>query len=519
MQKLWFLQLDWDAPAPDVICDNWLRYRKQLSDLEAVKIPRCIIPMQNSSFELIGFSDASELACGAAVYARSESEDGSFLVRLVAAKTRVAPLQQKSLPRLELNGAVLLAQLMKSVAGAFLIKPKTMYAFTDSTVVLAWLKEHPKHWDTYVANRVSDIQDILPYEQWNHVSGINNPADCASRGISPSELVNHPLWWQGPDFLRDSTYEFCKPAIIPEEALCERRKRALVHHVALDESLLYKFSSLTRLQRITAYCQRFIYNCRRVKKDRNFHCLSSTELREALLKLVRIVQQNYFANEFNQCEKKEPISVKSRLRSLNPYLDNTGLLRVGGRLRHAQIGGDRKHPMILPSNHVLTALVINYEHLNNLHGGCQLVLASIQRRFWIINGRDAVRKQIQRCIRCRRFRTETATQMMGDLPSVRVTATRAFFKVGIDFAGPITLRRGRGNAMQKGYIAIFICMVTRAMHLEVVTSLTTDAFLSVLKRFVSRRGLPSDIYSDCGRTFVGANKELRKIWKTAELSA
>ncbi|CAG7826282.1 unnamed protein product, partial [Allacma fusca] len=155
----------------------------------------------------------------------------------------------------------------------------------------------------------------------------------------------------------------------------------------------------------------------------------------------------------------------------------------------------------------------NYEHVINLHGGCQLVLAAIQRRFWIINGRDAVRQEIRKCVRCHRFRAETATQMMSDLPSVRVTPTRAFLKVGVDFAGPLTLRKGKGTVRQKGYITIFICMVTRAMHLEVVTSLSTQAFIAVLKRFVARRGLPTDIYSDCGRTFVGTDKELRKFWK------
>ncbi|CAG7731253.1 unnamed protein product, partial [Allacma fusca] len=325
MQKLWFLKLDWDATVPDSVKEEWSRYRDELSILESIKIPRCIKPIHDTSYELVGFSDASETACGAVVYLRSKGNNG-FQISLVAGKTKVAPLQQKSLPRLELNAAVLLAHLMKSIADSFILKPEKLWAFTDSTVVLAWLKEHPKHWDTYVANRVSAIQEIIPYENWFHVPGIENPADSASRGIRTSELVTHALWWQGPKFLLEEKFNGGKPDSIPEEALKEQRKRVIVNHVCLEDTILHRFSSHSKLQRVTAYMRRFMANCKVKKAKRNFSVLSAVELQEALFIWVKLVQQNEFPAEVTLLKIQKSIPVKSRLRSLNPFVDEAGLL-------------------------------------------------------------------------------------------------------------------------------------------------------------------------------------------------
>ncbi|CAG7817184.1 unnamed protein product [Allacma fusca] len=343
---------------PDSVKEEWSRYREELSVLESIKIPRCIKSIHETSYELVGFSDASETACGAVVYLRS-----------------------------------------------FITKPEKLWAFTDSTVVLAWLKEHPKHWNTYVANRVSAIQDIIPYENWFHVPGIENPADSASRGIQPSELVTHALWCQGPKFLLEEEFNCGKPNSVPEEALKEQRKRV----------------------------------------KRNFAVLSAVELQQALLISVKLVQQNEFPAEVTLLKIQKSIPVKSRLRSLNPFVDEAGLLRVGGRLEKSKISDGRKHPLIIPRHHVLTNLIINYAHEINLHGSCKVVLAYIQRQFWILNGRDAVRRQIRKCVRCCRFRSETATQMLGNLPSVQVSPARSFVKVGTDLPGPIILRMGKGG--------------------------------------------------------------------------
>ncbi|CAG7665670.1 unnamed protein product [Allacma fusca] len=199
---------------------------------------------------------------------------------------------------------------------------------------------------------------------------------------------------------------------------------------------------------------------------------------------------------------------------------DSGVLRVGGRLSKARISVDKRNPIILPTSHVLTNLIITHEHLNTLHGGAQLVLANIHKRFWVVNGRNVVRLVIRKCAKCIRFRVQNPTQLMADLPAARVNPDRAFRKVGVDFTGPFTLRvhKARGNKNYKAYIAVFVCTSTKATHLELVSSLSSEAFISTLKRFIARRSLPSDIYSDCGRNFVGAHKELKRIFTSQQFN-
>lgn len=146
-----------------------------------------------------------------------------------------------------------------------------------------------------------------------------------------------------------------------------------------------------------------------------------------------------------------------------------------------------------------------------LHRGTQLTLSHLRRRYWIVNGRNAVRYIIGRCVTCRKNNPIPSTQLMGNLPSSRINEAPPFATTGVDYAGPIDIRvaKGRGRTSHKGYIAVFICLVSKAIHLEAVTDLSTAAFLAALKRFISRRGLCHSIYSDCGTNFIGADNELR----------
>jgi len=131
-----------------------------------------------------------------------------------------------------------------------------------------------------------------------------------------------------------------------------------------------------------------------------------------------------------------------------------------------------------------------------------------------MRARDAIRHQIRKCVTCTRHAAPTTESIMGDLPSARVNPARAFLHCGVDYAGPFTLRPipGRSKVSFKGYLALFVCLTTRAIHLEVVSALTTEAFLAALKRFMSRRGKCSQIWSDCGTNFVGAAKEIKEMY-------
>jgi Integrase zinc binding domain len=184
-------------------------------------------------------------------------------------------------------------------------------------------------------------------------------------------------------------------------------------------------------------------------------------------------------------------------------------MRLGGRLRNSSLPYDQKHPIFLKKGYFLT-LIIRDAHQRTLHGGVELTTGIIRQNYWSVNLKRCVTNELTECMTCKKHKQKLTQQIMGDLPEQRSRPSRPFTHTGVDYAGPITLRMGvRGQKMIKGYIAIFICMATKAIHIEMVSDLTSKAFIAAFKRFVGRRGSSSKMYSDNGTNFVGADKLLK----------
>lgn len=234
-------------------------------------------------------------------------------------------------------------------------------------------------------------------------------------------------------------------------------------------------------------------------------------MEKATLTIVKLVQAEEFMKDLTTLKAKKQLHRNTKLKSLHPYIDEVGIMRVGGRLEHAELSYDEKHPILLPYKHPFTTLVIIAAHTKTLHGGNKLTLAVIRQRYWILNGNRAVKYHLNRCVKCIRFKSQNCQQLMGNLPSPRVTPARPFSHTGVDYAGPIDIRisKGRGNKAYKGYVSIFVCLVTKAIHIEAVSDLTAEAFIAAFKRFTSRRGHVSHMYSDNGSNFILANKILQ----------
>jgi len=240
MQRLWTSGVSWDDPIPADIETSWSRYQSELHLTEHIPIPRRLTCDNMISMQLHAFSDSSEKGYAAAIYLRVETTT-EIHCQLITGKSNVAPLKKTTIPRLELCGAVLAAKLLKMVTTTYTdrVKIDELHAWTDSTTTLVWIQSSPHRWATFVANRTSQIHDLTAPSIWHHVPTQDNPVDCASRGLFPSELVDHPLWWTGPPFLKES------PDKWPTTPISRANNSTNTTH--LEESQLYYSSVLTRV--------------------------------------------------------------------------------------------------------------------------------------------------------------------------------------------------------------------------------------------------------------------------------
>ncbi|GFS99818.1 integrase catalytic domain-containing protein [Trichonephila clavipes] len=392
MQRLWLLELGWSDELPFKEEKEWRRFIDSLKAVNNISIDRCIVIHRAESIELHAFSDASEKAYGSSIYLKSISALGEVKVCLVASKSRVSPLKQISIPRLELCGAVLAVKLMKKVKEALNLQITAVHFWSDSTIVISWIHRESRELKTFVANRVSKIHQLSSRDQWHHIASEQNPADVLSRGLLPEELRDDSLWWHGPELLQ-STYS---TTVIAEPT------------------------------------QRDDFDC---------------ELRVSKVK------------------KRGP-STTSEVNDAETWL-----------IKQHQSGINLSDPS---------------------------------------GGRNLARKTVHTCVVCFKCKPIPSSQIMGNLPYERVNMAPPFSITGLDLGGPyfVTYKHQRKGVLNKIYVCVCICFVTRAIHLEILSDLTSDAIIATLKRFMSRRGKCSKIFKDNATNFVGANSQLKVFYKT-----
>ncbi|GFY25964.1 integrase catalytic domain-containing protein [Trichonephila clavipes] len=246
----------------------------------------------------------------------------------------------------------------------------------------------------------------------------------------------------------------------------------------------------------------FNYNCR--SKSKKVGPLSVAELKESEIKLIKHAQRSLF-------DKKEIPSISN----LFPFVDGEGIVRVGGRLENASVPYLHKHPASLPKGSKLSKLYFNSLHTRLFHVGPQRLLNAVRQKFWPLSGRSIARKTVHQCVICFKSRPILSSQIMGNLPSERVNISSPFTIAGLDLCGPflVKYKNYRKGTLNKVYICVCICFSTKAIHLELLSDVTSDALIATLKRFTSRRGKCSKFYTDNATNFVGANSILKKFHK------
>lgn len=515
MQRLWMAKLTWDESLPAELHTSWVKFSSEVPLLNAIKIPRLIKVSNPIRIELHGFCDASQNAYGSCIFMKSTNKYGDVDTHLYCAKSKVAPLKTVSIPRLELCGALLLSKLLKRVVESSNLKFSRIVLWTDSSIVLGWLNTSPHLLKTFVSNRVSEIQAITKDGKWRHVPTKDNPADLITRGIYPSQIPDYSIWWQGPSWLRSDEESWPKNDFSRSPLEVPERKTHVLFTKSDTNFLFGIYSNISKLKRIVAYLLRFKHNCSCKREERKKGVLTSQELNKSLITLSRLSQIESFNEEYNCLLSGKILSSKSKLLSLNPFMDNDQIVRVGGRLRNSPFSYGKKHPILISSNHIFTKLLFQYEHVRLLHTGAQSLLNSIRQTFWPISGRNIARNTVRKCTRCFRFDPKTPKIIMADLPRSRFSMNFPFSISGTDYAGPFYIRNSynRRAKLSKCYVCLFVCFSTRAIHLELVSDLTANAFIQALRRFVSRRGKPSLIYSDNGSNYIKASKELKELGK------
>ena len=521
MQKLWLAKLQWDEILNDELKNEWLNFVKNILALSNLKIPRCLFYNRKvKKIELHGYCDASLKAYGCCLYLRVIYENETVSCNLICSKSRVSPVRTVSLPRLELCACVLLARITHRMLEIFKnsFKIDAINLWTDSQISLAWLQSHPSRWNIFVSNRVSIIQECTANCTWRYIPSKENPADQVSRGHNSKELIESTLWWNGPQHLQNPKFDLNSFHVNSNiNDLPEQKKVALTSILSQNHNeyflqLFEKYSDFVKLQRIIAFCLRFLHN--KFSKDQKLTGpLKVHELQKALIAIIKNIQQKYFSQEIRDLESNKVLQNK-QLRCLNPFLDDSGIMRVGGRLSNANIPFSQKHPILLPSKCHVVNILLKREHLKLYHAGPQTVLSNFRLRYWPLNGLREVKRIIHNCVKCFRFKAKAAEQIMAALPSDRVNMARPFLKVGVDFGGPFLLKTSnlRRAPKTKAYIAIFVCMVTKCVHIELVSGLSTECFLLTFKRFIARRGNPATIYSDNATNFLGSSNHLKELY-------
>ncbi|CAI6376681.1 unnamed protein product [Macrosiphum euphorbiae] len=509
MQSLWALKLSWDEPIPEELESQWNNYTKQLSQLETISTPRYILNV-NTQFncsiaEIHAFCDASKIGYGACLYIRHRTHDGKIEVQLLCSKARVSPLKTISIPRLELCGMLVLARLANRIRTNLAIPSEHCHFWSDSTVALSWIAIPPTQQETYIANRITEIQQLTHQANWYHINTRQNPADLISRGAFSSQLIESNLWWHGPEWLSR------EPGQWPTKLDMNQAHTVLVtQQNPVEQSWLHKYSSFEKLIRIAAFCLRFKTKLSKSK------FITIAEYRYASKAILKVVQREQYGNEIKDIKNGHQVKKTSTLRHLDPFLDSDGLLRVKRRLENSLLSYNQRHPIILPKHHV-SKLIFEYHHKVLLHSGAQTTLTVIRLTYWPIKGLTIAKQTYRKCIKCAKVTPRPYTPYMGNLPAQRITPSRPFTIVGIDFAGPYFAKEQLRRKIQpcKVYLALFVCFAKKAVHLEMVTDLTTAAFLAAFNRFSSRRGCPTEIHSDNGRNFVGAHNEMTKFTQSS----
>ena len=393
----------WDSFIEDDLNNQFAEWVAELNTGEAFDVPRWYQTSDDSvRNELHVFGDASEDAFCAVAYMVTEDKTHNRKVSFIMGKARVAPVKHHTIPKLELMAAITGNRLKDSIVKEHSLYFHKTYMWSDSTTVIQWIRSSNEKQPTFVANRVAEILDTSTVDEWHHVAGAKNPADLATRGLHFDDVSNSN-WINGPAWLRE-------PIVMSEDNQNPAAQDMGVQVFSAIEEFISpiqwdRFSQFNRLRRTVAWVLTIFRSNKTVNEL----------LDEAETVLWKSVQQESFGQELKDLKAGRSVSSNSTIVTLSPFLDSNGVMRAKGRLSKSNLSYNMKHPIILPSKHWVIELYLNYKHKSLHHEGVEYLRSLIQREYWILGLRNALRSVKHNCLQCRRF-GNTIVPQMSDLP-------------------------------------------------------------------------------------------------------
>ena len=578
LQRVWMLEnekrsprkkgdkphkIEYDVEIEGDIKESWLRWKEDIPKVKQVKLKRWTGQCDNSKVTLAVFGDASEQAYGCVAYLIVQNGD-KFHTTLQMSKSRLPPDELKpknqtekderlTIVRLELLAAVLAKNLGTDLADALTLPRSNVHYFTDSCVNLLRLQQGPKPYKVWVANRVADILDNTNAENWHFTPGQDNPADLASRGCNMDDLLKSEVWWHGPKWLSGPKSQWPQQPILrktPEERLAEEAERKKddegpIYIYATREMKSHpvstfnkQFEKYSMILYVLAWWKRLVQNWKRRLNGEDLILdinLTRSELQEAEVLIVKTVQKCCFADELSRLHEGNEVAKNSKLRDLNPSLNEDGLIVHNSRILLQESDPHSvARPPILPKHHridgkksgecglccnIVTKLILHH-HVRNLHCSFNTTRLHVRRRYFILGGASTIRKALYTCKQRNCRPVANVALQMGRLPLERsdVGTLECFKNVAMDYLGPFRVSHRCDkdkcpHGVEKAYILLSTCFLSRAIHLEVTRDLTTEEWLNAFRRLVARRGKPQLLYSDNATTFRAGDKELKTALK------
>ncbi|EYC15188.1 hypothetical protein Y032_0037g3370 [Ancylostoma ceylanicum] len=530
MRDIYSTKTDWKETIPHHLAQKWNETCQQINNT-SITLPRKALrghDCDDRRHTLWVFSDASKMAIATSAYLQSERS--REVTQLISGKTRLTPKKiTQTIPRLELLGILIAMRLAKTITSTLRDSIKNVKIASDSEIALAWVPSTRKlpPFVSSQRDRIARLKIHLESEgvhvQFYHVPTDKNPADAGTRGLTGETILEHD-WIRGPRWLTVDPKNWPLKVITAASAgtdddySAETQAYVTVSPPA-DSNDEEKFINLSHFSKYTKVL-RTMATIGKLSNRWTRKCQFYSEEKFATIKEFD-TQNEITAHDINHGERLLIASIhrstslqelQKRFHNMKIIQDEYGIIRHESRIQNAVLPHDTKSPIYIPNPSDLARLILTHIHYNNAHCGNDQTLALARQRFWIPQPMKAIKKYVKGCAICKRCHgLPYGAPEMPPLPNDRVIISKPFQKIGCDFLGPF-----ESNNQEKMYVCLYTCLTTRAVHLEAVENLSAGAFLNCFIRFVSRRGVPQLVRTDCGTNFKLGQKIIDKLFEKDE---